>query len=235
MLTLKVPSARSRRDRPGSELTKAVAGEEVRIAAVKRRGRRRMLTGLSVMAVCALLFGVMAIATGHRSHVLALARPVTAGQVLTAADVKPVLVSAEGGTAVIAAGRQDLVVGQKVNATLPAGLLLSQDLLGQGPTPAGSAVVTLALKEGRYPPTLGPGDRVAVYEARPAAAAGGTGASPVAAEPVTAMTLDVRPGGGSTGGAVVMLRVAADQAGRLVADQEPAVVLLGADPAGGAR
>ncbi|MDH6579404.1 hypothetical protein [Kitasatospora sp. MAP5-34] len=232
MLTLKVPSARARREQPGPALTK---GEGVRIAAVRRRDRMRLLTGLMVMAVCALLFGVLAVATGHRSQVLALAKPVAAGQVLTGADVKSVLVSAEEGLTMISAGRRDAVVGQKVNSALPAGLLLSEDLLGQGPTPPGSAVVTLALKEGRYPPTLGAGERVSVYETRPAATVGGAGAGPAGAEPVTAMTLDVRPGGGSSGGAVVMLQVTVGQAGRLVADQEPAVVLLGADPVGSAR
>ncbi len=234
MLTLKVPSARARREQPGPALTKA-EGEGVRIAAVRRRDRMRLLTGLMVMAVCALLFGVLAIATGHRSQVLALAKPVAAGQVLTGADVKSVLVSAEDGITMISAGRRDTVVGQKVNSTLPAGLLLSEDLLGQGPTPPGSVVVTLALKEGRYPPTLGAGDRVSVYETRPAATVGGAGASPAGPEPVTAMVLDVRPGGGSAGGAVAMLQVASGQAGRLVADQEPAVVLLGADPVGSAH
>ncbi|MCX4750569.1 SAF domain-containing protein [Kitasatospora sp. NBC_01287] len=200
---------------------------------MKRRDRMRLLAGLAVMAVCALLFGALAIVTGHRSRVLVLARPVAAGQVLTGADVKSVLVSAEAGTATIGAERLDAVVGQRVSASLPAGLLLSDELLGRSVAGPGAAVLALAVKEGRYPPTLDAGDRVAVYEARPEPAAGGAGGG--VGVPVEAMVLDVRPGDGSSGGAVVTLQASAESAGGLVADQEPAVVVLGAGPGGGGR
>jgi hypothetical protein len=232
---LKIPSARTGRGSPGMAPTKPTVKEGMRIPTVKRRNRLRLVTGVMFMAVCALLFGVLAIATGHRSRVLALARPVVAGQVLSNADLKSVLVSAEAGTATIAEGRREAVVGQRVNASLPAGLLLSEELLGQGPTPPGSEVVTLALKEGRYPPTLGAGDRVAVYETHPVTSSGGSGAPAAGPAPVEAMTLDVRPPGGSSAGAVAMFQVVAGHAGQLVAEQEPAVVLLGAGPVEGGR
>ncbi|MGF1425028.1 SAF domain-containing protein [Kitasatospora sp. LaBMicrA B282] len=230
MVQLRIPSARDRRATSG---VPAVAGEKVRIAAVKRRDRLRLFTGLAVMVVCALMFGALAIATGHRSQVLLLARPVVAGQVLTADDVRPVLLSAEAGAATVPAARRDEVVGRRVNASLPAGLLLSEGLLGQGPTAPGTAVVPLALKEGRYPPILDAGDRVAVYEAHPATTPGGAGAPASAAAGVEAMTIDVRPAGGSSDEAVATLQVPTAQAGRLVALQEPAVVLLGSAGADG--
>ncbi|WP_146259309.1 SAF domain-containing protein [Streptomyces tateyamensis] len=234
MLALKVPSARSKGGSPAA-VAKASAGEGMRIAAVKRRDRLRLFTGLAAMVVCALLFGAVAVATGQRSEVLALARPVSAGQVLTNADVKSVLVSANAGAVTIAASRQGQVVGQRANASLPAGLLLSEGLFGQGPTQPGTAVVTLALKEGRYPPTLGAGDRVAVYETHPSATGSPTAGTAASTASVEAMTLDVRSGSGPSGGAVAMVRVAAGQVGQLVADQEPAVVLLGGEATGSGR
>jgi hypothetical protein len=218
---------------PASAKSTVSAG--VRIPVVKRRHRIRIVTGVAFMAVCVLLFGVLAIVTSHRRQVLALARPVTAGQVLTAADVKSVLVSAESGAATIVAAREGEVVGQRANAFLPAGLLLSDGLLGQGPAAPGTAVVTLALKEGRYPPTLGAGDRVAVYETRPASSSSGPAAPAAAAAPVEAVVVDVRSASSSSSGAVAMLQVAARQAGQLVAEQEPAVVLTGVPAAEGVR
>ncbi|GAA1215288.1 SAF domain-containing protein [Kitasatospora nipponensis] len=208
MVDVRIPPARA-------------AGGGVRIAAVKRRDRLRLVVGLAVMAVCALLFGVLAIVTGHRSRVLALARPVLAGQVLSAADLRSVLVSAEPGTATVGADQRDQVVGRRVSASLPAGLLLSEQLLGLPVAQPGEAVVAVALKEGRYPSVLGAGDQVDVYEAHP-----GSGQAQAAA-PVEARVVDVQPGAGPAGGTVAMLSVPVARAGQVVADQEPAVVLVG--------
>ena len=126
------------------------------------------MAGVLLLAVvCALVLAGGRAHAGGREPVLALARPVAAGQVITASDLRVVDVSAAGPVSVVPAWRRDRVAGRTATASLPAGSLLAAGDVG-GPSPArGRAWLGVALKPGRYPPGLSPGQHVGVLTAPP--------------------------------------------------------------------
>jgi hypothetical protein len=124
-----------------------------------RRPRRPALAaaGVLLIVVCGLVSAALAAATDHRLRVLALARDVQAGQVLTARDVKVAAISGSGLRALGAGGAASLV-GQTVTASLPAGTLLNASMVTAGPLPgAGLQLVALAVKPGGVPEQAVPG------------------------------------------------------------------------------
>lgn len=130
-------------------------------------GRRRsvpyLLLGVLLVLVCA-AGGVFAgMQLGDRESVLALARPVAVGQVLTAQDLKQVSMAADSGMDVMSASAASTVVGQPVAFSLPAGALVTRSVLGAPQIPAqGKAIAAVGLKSGQFPPDLSPGTTVAV-------------------------------------------------------------------------
>jgi hypothetical protein len=143
--------------------------EHTRPTAVPRlpvRPRRRvphLLLGVLLITVCALVFAVLALRAGGRATVLAVARPVGAGQAITAADLRVVRVAADPGVAVMPAAAAGQVIGRTTAVPLTPGVLLSPDQLGPASFPdAGQAVIGLLVSDGQYPPGLAPGARVAV-------------------------------------------------------------------------
>ncbi|GLZ30880.1 hypothetical protein Lesp02_30690 [Lentzea sp. NBRC 105346] len=100
---------------------------------------------------------------GDRESVLALARPVAVGQVLTAQDLKQVSMATDSGMDVMPASATSTVVGQPVAFSLPAGALVTRSVLGAPQIPKqGKAVAAVGLKPGQFPPDLSPGTTVAV-------------------------------------------------------------------------
>ncbi len=137
---------------------------------VRTPGRRRspahLALGALLVVVCALGFTVAASRLDHRASVLALARPVTVGQILSADDLRPVRVSAGSGVDSIPASASGSVVGRQVAVSLPAGALLTRAELGTASVPgAGEAVVALAEKPGQFPPDLAAGAHVRLVPA----------------------------------------------------------------------
>jgi len=126
----------------------------------QRRSVPHLLVGALLVVACAVGFAVVAGSVDHRASVLALARPVTAGQRLTSADVRSVRVSTEPGVATLPASQLHVVLGQTVAVSLPAGALLSGSELGSVDVPAGQAVVAVAVKSGQAPPDLAAGEHV---------------------------------------------------------------------------
>ncbi|MCE7011732.1 SAF domain-containing protein [Kibdelosporangium philippinense] len=130
-------------------------------------GRRRsvpyLLLGVLLVVVCA-AGGVFAgMQLGDRQSVLALARPVAVGQVLTAQDLKEVSMAADSGMDVMPASSASTVVGQPVAFSLPAGSLVTRSVLGAPQVPVqGKAIAAVGLKPGQFPPDLSPGTTVAV-------------------------------------------------------------------------
>ena len=107
---------------------------------------------------------------------LVLARPVTVGQVLSAADVREARISADG-LDTIPAGAKDSVLGRPVAYSLPAGTVLSRAAVGAAQIPPpGEAIAAVALKAGQFPTGLSPGSRVTVVVA-PATSAVSTAAA----------------------------------------------------------
>jgi hypothetical protein len=139
-----------------------------RVTGGPRRRRRlpHLLLGVVLVVGCATAGVLLAANAGRREPVLVLARPVTAGQVLAAADLRDVRLSAGGGLDVVPAGSAGEVVGRPAAYTLPAGTVLTRAAVGAAQLPPpGLAVVAVALEPGRFPPALAAGARVAVVVA----------------------------------------------------------------------
>ena len=206
-----------------------------------RRGRRRSVPlaagGVVLVVVCALVFAEGWLAAGHRQPVLALSQPVAAGQVITAADLETVRVSAAGPVSLVPASRQAEVVGSTAAASLPAGSLLASSDIGTPPPVKGQVRLGIALKPGAYPPDLAAGQDVDVL-ATPAAAASGSSSSDgaSAALPVgQAVVLSVSPAAatGGSGETVVEIQVAADAMPQVAAANAAGQIALATIPAGG--
>jgi hypothetical protein len=206
-----------------------------------RRGRRRSVPlaagGVVLVVVCALVFAEGWLAAGHRQPVLALAQPVAAGQVITAADLETVRVSAAGPVSLVPASRQAEVVGSTAAASLPAGTLLAGSDIGTPPPVKGQVRLGVALKPGAYPPDLAAGQDVDVL-ATPAAAASGSsssGAAPAALPVGEAVVLSVSPAAatGGSGDTVVEIQVAADAMPQVAAANAAGQIALATIPAGG--
>lgn len=130
-------------------------------------GRRRsvpyLLIGVLLVVVCAAGGVVAGMQLGQRESVLALARPVAVGDVVSAQDLKQVSIAVDSGMDVLPASSASSVVGQPIAYSLPAGSLLTRSELGSPQVPAqGKAIAAVGLKDGQFPPDLTPGTTVAV-------------------------------------------------------------------------
>ena len=210
------------------------ASESSRASHVPGPARRRQLPlvaiGVLLVVGCALGFADASLHLETREEVLAVAQPVAAGQVLTAADLRAVKVSTGSGLAVVAVGAEGSVVGRRAAVALLPGSLLTAAEVGSAPAVgAGSDVVAVGLKPGGYPPALVPGDRVEVV---PVPSSGSTTGSVAAGSPVDATVLSVEGAPvGSGAPTVLSLEVAARDAGEvaaLAAAGQAAVVEMGA-------
>ena len=148
-------------------------------------GRQRSVplavVGVLLVFVGALVFGALHLRLDHRTAVLAVARPVSAGEVIHDTDVRVVRVAA-GGLATVAAQDRASVVGHVAAMSLAPGSLLVRSELGSSSNlQAGQAVVGVALKAGQLPGVLRPGDRVLVVDTGTA-----TGSSPSASASTSA-------------------------------------------------
>jgi len=143
-------------------------------------GRRVPYLVAGVLLVAASAAGVLITVTqvGQRSPVLVLARPLAVGQVLAAGDLRVASISVDPGVDVVRADQSQMVVGQSVGYSLPAGVVLSRAVLGAPQTPpVGQGVVAVAATPGQFPPQLTLGTTVSIiHHAGP-----GTGLSAVPA------------------------------------------------------
>lgn len=136
-------------------------------ASAPRRGRRRRLPHLvaGVLLVVLCVGGAVwwTTSTQDRAPMLALAKPVTVGHVLTQADLRSIDVSASPGVASIPADQAASVVGRPMATNLGPGALLTPDAVGGAWIPAaGRAVVAVGVKPGQFPPELAAGTPVTV-------------------------------------------------------------------------
>jgi hypothetical protein len=211
-------------------------------APAPRRGRRRSVPlaagGVVLVVVCALVFTEGWLAAGHRQPVLALAQPVSAGQVITAADLETVRVSAAGPVSVIPASRQGEVEGSTAAASMPAGSLLTGSDIGTPPPVKGQVRLGVALKPGQYPPDLAAGQDVAVLATPASGTASSSSSSPGSADaalPVgQAVVLSVSPASAASGsgGTVAELQVPQDAMPQVAAANAAGQIALAAVPAG---
>jgi SAF domain len=211
-------------------------------APASRRPRRRSVplaaAGVVLVVVCALVFAEGWLQAGNRHPVLALARPVAAGQVISAADLEVVRVSAAGPVSLVPASSQAEVAGSTAAVSMPAGSLLTGSDIGTPPPANGQVRLGVALKPGQYPPDLAAGQDVDVL-ATPASGTSGSSAGPggmAAALPVgQGVVLSVSPASVSSasGETVVELEVSQDAMPQVAAASATGQIALAAIPAGG--
>jgi hypothetical protein len=177
------------------------------------QGRRRnwalAVTGGLVVVVCAIGFAAGWAHAGDRQPVLALVRPVAAGQVLAAGDLAVVRAGVSGPVSVVPASQEPGVVGRPVAVPLPAGALLAAGDVGLPVLGAGQQELGVAVRPGQYPPDLAAGQTVDVLSTPAPSAAGSSPSalSPGAALPVgRAVVLAVDPSA-TAGVTVVELRL----------------------------
>jgi len=129
----------------------------------RRRSLPHLMLGVLLVVVCTTGFVVAARQLGGRQSVLALARPVAVGQIVSAQDLKQVSIAVDPGMDVMAASAASTVVGHPIAYSLPAGSLVTRSVLGSPLVPPpGTAIAAVGLKPGQFPPDLSPGTTVAV-------------------------------------------------------------------------
>lgn len=124
-----------------------------------------VLLGMLLVVGCALGFGLVADRLSDRQPVLVLARPVERGAVLTDADLAEAEVATDAGVQVTSPAARDRIAGRTLLTPLPAGSVVTPELVGPAAVELGDGTRTvgLALEPGGYPTAaIAPGDLVGV-------------------------------------------------------------------------
>lgn len=200
----------------------------------RRRSWALAVIGVLVVAVCALVFAVGWVQAGNRKPVLAVVHDVAAGQLLTAADLQVVRVSASGPVSLVPAAAEASALGRPAAGPLPAGALLTSGDIGPAAPAAGQDDLGVAVKAGQYPPDLSAGQTVDVL-ATPAASSGGS-SSQAASSPALPVGQAVVLGVdtvASSGATVVELRLSQNAVPQVAAAAATGQIALATIPAGG--
>ena len=187
---------------------------------VTTRNRGRIAAGIFAVALAGLLAVLVYGNVGQRHTVLAVARTVDPGQVITDADLTVVRVAADPDVHTVASSQRSTIVGQRATVRLLPGSLLTPDSVTRGNgLAAGLSVVGAVVKPGQYPLGLRSGDQVQVV------IIGG----PAGDRPVDATIVNVASSGGSDGTAI-SLGVPEDAATRVAAAGAEGRLLLVVPP-----
>jgi len=134
-----------------------------RLRARSHRSAPYLVLGVLLVIICAGAFLIVTLNSGNRRPVLALARPVGVGHVVTRQDLRQVQIASDSDVSVVDVGALPTVIGKTMATNLSAGSLLTADSLGSKEfPPAGSAIAALALKPGQFPPEVSAGAHVSV-------------------------------------------------------------------------
>lgn len=172
----------------------------------------RVLLGSVLVVALAITGVVVGRGVDRRLPVLAVARAVAAGQVISGADLTVTRVAADAGVDTVPAAQRSTVVGRMAAVPLVAGsLLVSEDVGASAWPPLGQALAAVAVKPGHAPAGLAAGMHVTVLVVPPASsttstvtASGATGSAGSAGSVVQAA------------GVVVTVAQAGDQSGAMV-------------------
>lgn len=165
----------------------------------------RVLLGAVLVLGFALAGAVVADRIDTRVPVLAAAADITAGQIISDADLTVVRVAAEAGVPTVPDTRRGSVAGRTAAMPAAKGTLLQPALLGDVAwPPAGQAVIAVGVKPGHAPAGLAAGSHVTVLIVPTSGVAPGSGSPATTA---TAVQADAT---------VVSVHEAADQSGTLV-------------------
>ena len=179
------------------------------VSAPARRRRPEVLVGALLIVGGALVAVLVFVSSSSREAVLAAARPIERGEVITADAVRIVYVSSDAAIAHVKRSDARLVVGERAASDVPRGALLTEasarsaSVLG-----ADEAAVALAVEVGGAPPGIAVGDRVDVV-----ASSASTDAGVVVAD---AEVLEVEVSA-TDGRLVVSLRTSRDAAAEVAA------------------
>lgn len=193
-------------------------------AATKRqvtaRNRGRIAAGIFAIALAGLLAVLVYGNIGQRHSVIAIARTVDPGQVVTDADLTVVRVAADPEVRTMASTQRSTIVGQRATVRLLPGSLLTPDAVTVGNVVAdGFSVIGAVVKPGQYPLGLRSGDQVQVVEV-----GGATGDRPVES------TIVAVASNASGNGTAISLAVPKEAATRLAAAGSEGRLLLMAPP-----
>ncbi|MDG4795440.1 SAF domain-containing protein [Micromonospora sp. WMMD1082] len=181
------------------------------VIASRRRSPLRIIGGLLVIALGFVIGAVVLGSVSKAVDVLAVARPVAAGAVLTDADVTTVSIVPADTLRVIPAGHRAQVVGQTAAVPLAAGSLLVMDQVGAVTDPApGQSVLAVGVKTGHAPAGLSAGATVVVLVV-PASAGSGS-AREVVQAPALVRAVEAPDAAGLT---VVTVQLASEAALRV--------------------
>ncbi|MDP9074012.1 MAG: SAF domain-containing protein [Actinomycetota bacterium] len=195
------------------------------------------LLGALLIVFCAAAVAVYTARVGHRRAVLVVARPVSAGAVIQAADVGEVGVSADQALRTIPAAQRNLVVGRVAGVNLVVGTLLTVGQLATGPqSDANHAIVGLAVKAGQYPAALRAADRVLVVDTGRAGSATQSGGGPsdaiVLVDDARVTAVAPAPDGQTTMVSVLVPRGGAPAVAAAAARGAVSLILLGGSGSG---
>jgi len=183
---------------------------------VVARNRGRVAVGVFAIGLAGLLAVLVYGNVGQRHEVLAVARTVDPGQVISAEDLTVVRVAADPDVRTLAASARSSIVGQRAAVRLLPGSLLSPDAVTKGDVIGpGFSVIGAIVKPGQYPLGLRAGDHVEVV------VTGGVNGD----RPVDATIVAVASTGG-TNGTAISLAVPDDAATRLAVAGSQSQLLL---------
>lgn len=168
-----------------------------------RRSAPMVVVGLAAVVVGALVFLGAHMGLDDRQEVLVVARPVAAGQVIAAEDLRVANVALSSGADSVPAGKRNQIVGKPAAVgLLPGGVLSPAQVGAASGLGAGEAIVGVPLKAGQAPSGLRTGTRVQVVDT------GGTAAeSAPTVVSARAVVADIEPSATGSGVTVVSLRV----------------------------
>jgi len=200
----------------------------------RRRSWALAVIGVLVVAVCALVFAAGWVQAGNRKPVLAVVHAVAAGQLLTAADLQVVRVSASGPVSLVPAAAEASVLGRPAAGPLPAGALLTSGDIGPAAPVSGQDDLGVAVKAGQFPPDLSAGQTVDVLATPAASSAGsssqGTSSPALPVGQAVVLGVDVNASSGTT---VVELRLSQNAVPQVAAAAATGQIALATIPAGG--
>lgn len=177
MPTKALPSSRP----AGSSLPRPAPPSSALRVVAPRSGRRHGLIALALVLVLAgaTLAAAVYLRAGQRIQVLAVARPVPVGHVISDQDLIDLSLSVDPRLHPLPASARQVVVGQTATVNLLPGTLLLRQMVTRGSLLApGEGLVGLALKPGQVPEQIAPGDLVQVVQT-PAASSSGTAPSAI--------------------------------------------------------
>lgn len=196
---------------PARTAVNPTAGSPSNVGVRRRRSVPRLIGGVVAALVGALVFGIVGLRADPGVDVLALARPVPAGTMISDEDLREVRIVADPSMQLFTAAERSAVVGRVAAVPLVAGSLLTPEHLGtMADPPPGQSIIAVGVKTGRAPADLAAGASVLVLVVPQSAGGEQAGSPPQAPAVVRAVALP-----DASGVTVVTLQLSAEAAVRI--------------------